>query len=128
MYYYKKEIHLKFEDAIIRIKEYLQKQGFGIITEIDVQATFKKKINVNYDKYTILGACNPQSAYSALQIEKDIGVYLPCNVIIYEDKGKTFVSAVLPTVAMSRTGNNKLKVIASEIEEKLKNVIDEISS
>lgn len=128
MYGYKKEIKLSFNQTVDKVKEELKKEGFGVLTEIDVKTTLKKKLDVDYEDYVILGACNPPFAYKALQAEKDIGLLLPCNVIVYSDKGKTFVSAVLPVVAMSRTGNNKLKVIASEIEEKLRNVIDEVSS
>ncbi len=124
MYYHKKETTLNFQEAVEKIKSELQKQGFGILTEIDVQTTLKKKLNVDYDKYVILGACNPPSAYKALQLEKNIGVYLPCNVIVYEDAGKVFISCVLPKVAMSRIGNDKLKVIAEEVETKLKTAVD----
>jgi len=124
MYYHRKQTSLSFQDAVAKIKSELQKQGFGVLTEIDVQATLKKKLDVDYDKYVILGACSPPNAYKALQIEKNIGVYLPCNVIVYEDAGKVFISCVLPTIAMSRIGNNSLKEVAQEVEAKLKTAVD----
>lgn len=126
MYGYKKQVNASFEEAVKRTREELQKEGFGVLTEIDVKATLKKKLDVAYDNYIILGACNPPFAYQALQAEKDIGLLLPCNVIVYEDKGKTYVSAILPTVAMSMVENEKLKGVAVQVEGKLKRVIDGI--
>ncbi len=126
MYGYKKQVNASFEEALQKTKEELQKEGFGVLTEIDVKATLKKKLDVDYDNYLILGACNPSFAYQALQAEKDIGLLLPCNVIAYEDEGKTFVSAILPTVAMSMVENEKLRSIAIQVEHKLKKVIDSI--
>ncbi|MBC8495312.1 DUF302 domain-containing protein [archaeon] len=127
MYGYNKQTNASFEETIEKTKEELQKEGFGVLTEIDVKATFKKKLGVEFDKYIILGACNPPFAYKALQVEKEIGLMLPCNVIVYEQEGKTVVSTILPTVAMSMVGNENLKAIAEEIEEKLKRVVDNIS-
>jgi uncharacterized protein (DUF302 family) len=126
MYGYKKQVSASFEEALQRTKEELQKEGFGVLTEIDVKATLKTKLDVDYDNYLILGACNPPLAYQALQAEKDIGLLLPCNVIAYEDEGKTFVSAILPTVAMSMVESEKLRSIALQVEQKLKKVIDSI--
>ncbi len=128
MYGYKKQVNTSFEEALQRTKEELQKEGFGVLTEIDVKATLKKKLDVDYDNYLILGACNPPFAYQALQAEKDIGLLLPCNVIAYEDKAKIFVSAILPTVAMSMVDNEKLRSIAAQVEQKLKKVIDSIGN
>lgn len=127
MYGYNKQINASFEETIEKTKEELQKEGFGVLTEIDVKATLKKKLDVEFDNYVILGACNPPFAYKALQVEKAIGLMLPCNVIVYEQEGKTVVSTILPTVAMSMVGNENLKAIAEEIEEKLKRVVDNIS-
>ena len=101
MYGYKKKVLVSFEKAVERTREELQKEGFGVLTEIDVRATLKKKLDIDYDNYIILGACNPPFAYQALQVEKDIGLLLPCNVIVYEQEGEVFVSAIVPTVAMS---------------------------
>ncbi len=126
-YGYKKQINLSFSETINKAKEELTKEGFGVLTEIDVAATLKKKLDVDYSNYIILGACNPTFAYEALKSEKDIGLLLPCNVIIYEDANSVFVSAILPTIAMAMVDNESLANIAKEVEEKLKKVIDAIS-
>ncbi|MFH1591121.1 MAG: DUF302 domain-containing protein [archaeon] len=126
MYGYKKEIKDSYEKAITHLEEELKKEGFGILTEINVKTTLKKKLDVDIEKYVILGACNPPYAYKSLQAEQDIGLLLPCNIIVYEKEGKTFVSAIKPTIAMQISGNEKLKVIAEEIEQKLKKVIDSL--
>ncbi|MFC1947928.1 DUF302 domain-containing protein [Chloroflexota bacterium] len=125
-YGYKRQIKASFEEAITRTKEELGKEGFGVLTEIDVKSTLKKKLDVDFDNYVILGACNPPFAYQALQTEKDIGLLLPCNVIVYETDGKTYVSAIVPTVAMNMVENPGLESIAIEVEKKLKKVIDSI--
>jgi uncharacterized protein (DUF302 family) len=125
-YGYKKQVNFSYEEAIAKTKKELQKEGFGVLTEIDVKATLKKKLNVEFDKHIILGACNPPFAYQALQAEQDIGLLLPCNVIVYESKGQTYVSAMLPTVAMSMVENEQLEGIAKQVENKLKTVIDNI--
>ena len=125
-YGYKKQVNTSYEETITRTKEELQKEGFGVLTEIDVKTTLKKKLDVDFDNYMILGACNPPFAYQALQTEKDVGLLLPCNVIIYEDDGKTYVSAIVPTVAMNMVENPGLESIAIEVESKLKKVIDHI--
>jgi len=126
-YGYKKEVHLDFNQAVEKVKEELLKEGFGVLTEIDVKATLKKKLEVDYENYIILGACNPPFAYKALQAEKEIGLLLPCNVIVFEQEGKVYVSAILPTVAMHMVNNDNLKEISVEIEEKLKRVVDMLS-
>ena len=125
-YGYKKQVDLSFVEAIDKTKEELTEEGFGVLTEIDVKATLKKKLDVDHDNYIILGTCNPSFAYKALQEEKDIGLLLPCNVIVYEDSGKVFVSAILPTVAMKMVNNTSLAEIAKTVEEKLRKVIDNI--
>ncbi|MBR9699332.1 DUF302 domain-containing protein [Candidatus Woesearchaeota archaeon] len=124
MYGYKKKVEASFDDAVKKTRDELQQEGFGVLTEIDVQATLKKKLDVDFDKYLILGACNPPFAHKALLAEQDIGLMLPCNVIVYEKGGETVVSAILPTVAMGMIKNADLKLIADEIEGKLKKVID----
>ncbi|MFQ5474496.1 MAG: DUF302 domain-containing protein [Candidatus Nanoarchaeia archaeon] len=126
MYGYKKEVGTSYEDAVEKTKEELKNEGFGILTEIDVKETLKKKLDVDFDKYAILGACNPPFAYKALQTERDVGLMLPCNVIVYELDGKVFVSAILPMVAMGMIDNEDLREIAEQIEKKLKKVIDHI--
>ncbi len=125
-YGYKKQVDASFEDAVQKVKEELQKEGFGVLTEIDVKATMKKKLDLDYENYLILGACNPSFAHKALEAEKEIGLLLPCNVVVYEDVGSVFVSVILPTVAMGMVENSDLPNIAAEVEEKLKRVIDNI--
>jgi uncharacterized protein (DUF302 family) len=125
-YGYKKRVRLSYQDALKKTREELQKEGFGVLTEIDVKATLKKKMNVDFDNYIILGACNPPFAFQALQAERDIGLLLPCNVIVYEAGGLTTVSAILPTVAMNMVENEGLRQVASQVEDKLKRVIDNI--
>ena len=125
-YGYKKQVNIPYEQAIEKARKELQEEGFGVLTEIDVKATLKKKMNVDFDNYIILGACNPPFAYQALQAERDIGLLLPCNLIIYETGGQTVVAAIVPTVAMSIVENEKLHGIALQVEEKLKKVIDSI--
>jgi uncharacterized protein (DUF302 family) len=127
-YGYKKKVNLPFAEAMEKTKEELKKEGFGVLTEIDVKATLKKKLDVDYDNYAILGACNPPFAYQALKAERDIGLLLPCNVIVYEDAGSTYVSAIVPTVAMSMVQNEELGTIAVEVEQKLEKVVNAIAA
>ncbi len=125
-YGYKKQTSLPFLEAVEKTKAELAKEGFGILTETDVRATLKKKLDVDYDNYVILGACNPPLAYRALQAEKEIGLLLPCNVIVYTDAGETFVSAIVPSTTMSAIGNPSLSDLAKEVEAKLKKAVDSI--
>jgi uncharacterized protein (DUF302 family) len=126
MYGYKKQVNLAYDKAVAKVREELGKEGFGVLTEIDVKATLKKKMNVDFDDYIILGACNPPFAYQALQVIKDVGMMMPCNVIVFTDKGQTFVECVLPTMLMTMFQNDKLKPVAEQIESKLKKVVDSI--
>lgn len=123
-YGYKKQLNIPFAEAVEKTKAELAEEGFGILTEIDVRGTLKKKLSVEYDNYLILGACNPPFAYQALQTEKEIGLLLPCNVIVYEDGSKVFASAILPTMAMGMVDQPGLADIAAKVEKKLKKVID----
>jgi uncharacterized protein (DUF302 family) len=126
-YYMNKQIKSSFDDAIIKVTKALKNEGFGVLTEIDVQATLKKKLDVDFRKYKILGACNPPFAYKALQAEDKIGLLLPCNVIIQELSDNTVeVAAVDPIESMSRVNIDKLIDIASEIKQKLKNMINSL--
>jgi uncharacterized protein (DUF302 family) len=126
-YYFNKTLDLSFEDAIVRVTEELKKEGFGILTEIDVQATLKKKLDVDFRPYKILGACNPPFAYKALQAEQNIGLLLPCNVILQDaGNGKTEIAAIDPLVSMSRVENPALESLAMEIQEKLQRVIQNV--
>lgn len=122
----KKATGIDFVALVQRTKENLAEQGFGILTEIDVQATLKKKLGVDYGQYVILGACNPSLAYQALQAEKEIGLFLPCNVIVYEENSQLFVAAIKPTSAMAGIENSSLDEIALQAEEKLKSAISNI--
>lgn len=126
MYGYKKQLKTGYRNAVEKTRQELQKEGFGILTEIDVKTTLKNKLDVDYENYIILGACNPPFAYQALQAEKDIGLLLPCNVIVYQKGDDIFVSVMLPTIAMNMVENDSLRGIAEQVEEKLKRVIDNI--
>jgi len=124
-YYLNKIIDMSFDDAIVKVTEELKKEGFGILTEIDVKATLKKKLDVDFRNYRILGACNPPFAYKALLTEPKIGTMLPCNVIVEEtDCGKIEVSAVDPLASMQAVDNPDLKPIAEQIQAKLRKVIE----
>lgn len=123
-FYIQKELAVPFEKAVERVKEELQKEGFGVLTEIDVQDTLKKKISVDFRKYRILGACNPRFAHQALQQEARIGLLLPCNVIVQETAGgKTEVAAIDPVASMQRVENDHLTAVAAQVKEKLQKVI-----
>jgi len=124
-YYFNKVLKGKsFDEAIEEVKTELKKEGFGVLTEIDVKETLKKKINVEFKKYKILGACHPQFAYEALQKEDKIGVFLPCNVIVEEhDNGEVEVSAVDPIASMISIKNESIGDLANEIQKKLMQVI-----
>ncbi|MBG0782411.1 MAG: DUF302 domain-containing protein [Bacteroidales bacterium] len=126
-YYFEKTTDYAFEEAVEKVTEELKKEGFGVLTEIDVQATLKKKLDVNFRKYRILGACNPLFAHKALQAENKIGAMLPCNVIVQElENGKTEVAAVDPVASMKAVQNDKLGEIADEIRAKLEKVIENV--
>ena len=106
----------------------LEKQGFGVLTRIDLQEKFRQKIGVDFKKYLILGTCNPPNAYAALQAEEDIGLMLPCNVVLYEpEAGTTTVAVIKPSVAMSMIENSDLAVLAQKVEDSLHSVFEEIS-
>jgi uncharacterized protein (DUF302 family) len=124
-YYFSKIVDDNFDDAIERVTARLAEAGFGVLTTIDVSATLKKKINVDFQRYTILGACNPGFAYKALQAEDKIGTMLPCNVIVQETSdGKVEVAAVDPMASMKAIQNETLGSIATEVQGMLKNVIE----
>ena len=126
-YYFDKKLEFSYEKAMAKVIEELKKEGFGILTEIDVKETLKKKLNVDFRKYTILGACNPPFAYQALQAEEKIGLMLPCNVVVQETAdGKIEVSAIDPVASMQAIGNPKLQEIAQQVRAKLKKVIDQV--
>ncbi|MFO8147372.1 MAG: DUF302 domain-containing protein [Bacteroidota bacterium] len=124
-YYFSKTVDYNFDQAIEKITEELKKEGFGILTEIDVKETFKKKLDVDFRKYRILGACNPDMAYQAIQNEPHIGAMLPCNVIVQElENGKVEVSAVDPVASMMAVKNDELGEVAKDVRNKLQKVIE----
>jgi len=123
-YYFNKTLAMPFDEAITRVIDELKKEGFGILTDIDVQKTLKKKLDVDFKKYRILGACNPPFAYKALQAESRIGTMLPCNVIVQETEGgEVEVSAIDPIASMQTVQNPALEDIAKQVQAKLRNVI-----
>ncbi|KAA3609276.1 MAG: DUF302 domain-containing protein [Calditrichaeota bacterium] len=125
-YYFTKTVDLSFGDAIAKVTEDLKNEGFGILTEIDVKETLKKKLDVDFRPYKILGACNPPFAYKALQAEEKIGTMLPCNVIVQQKEDSVEVSAVDPMASMQAVQNPALAEIADKIQKKLKNVINNL--
>jgi uncharacterized protein (DUF302 family) len=126
-YYFTKRIKGDFENTISKLTEELKKEGFGILTEIDVRETFKKKLDIDFKKYKILGACNPNFAYEAIKAEDKIGTMLPCNVIVQEQEdGIVEVSAVDPLASMMAVQNSSLVHIASAVREKLRRVISNL--
>lgn len=126
-YSYSAMVKGEFEEVIERVTEELKKDGFGVLTQIDVTKTLKEKIDVDFKKYRILGACNPHFAHKALTHEEKIGVMLPCNVIVVEaGEGNFEVTAVSPMASMQAVGNEELGAIALEVEEKLKSVINRL--
>jgi len=126
-YFFKTVVDLPYEDAIKKVTEALAAEGFGILTEIDVKATLKEKLDVDFKNYIILGACNPPFAYQTLQIEEQIGLMLPCNVVVQDgEDGTSIVSALNPEVAMESVQNPELEPIAGEVSQKLRNVINGI--
>tara|TARA_R110000782_G_scaffold232339_2_gene318572 strand:- start:450 stop:851 length:402 start_codon:yes stop_codon:yes gene_type:complete len=127
-YYFSTKLkNLTFKDAIARTTEALKSEGFGVLTDIDMKATLKSKLNIDFYNYKILGACNPSLAYNALQEEDKIGTMLPCNVIVQEkEKGIVEVTAVDPAASMQAVANEKLISVAHTVSEKLKKVIQKI--
>ena len=124
-FYTNKIVKSSFDEAVARVTAELQKEGFGVLTEIDMKETFKKKLQVDFRRYKILGACNPTSAYKALQVEENMGILLPCNFVVQEtSEGTISVSAVNPYVTMKSVGNPEIEIIGAEIAEKLKRVLE----
>jgi len=125
-YGFTKELDLSYETVKEAVVEELKKEGFGVLTEIDVQAKLKEKLGIDFKKYVILGACNPPSAHQSILAEEDIGLMLPCNVIIYERGNKVVLSIIKPMVAMQMIANPALRSIAENVEVKLKKVFDAV--
>lgn len=126
-YYIEKTTDYAFDKAVEKVTEELKKEGFGVLSEIDIHEKLKEKLDVDFRKYKILGACNPPKAYEALQSENKIGTMLPCNVIVQElDDGKTEVAAVDPVASMQAVGNDDLAKIAIGIRKKLQKVVESL--
>jgi len=126
-YGFSKKVDFSFEEAIKNVTDALKEKGFGILTEIDVKETFKKKLDVDFKSYKILGACNPSFAYKSLQQEEQIGLMLPCNIIVYtNDNDETIVAAVDPIASMKAVENEELAEIAKTVREMLKSVIQHL--
>lgn len=125
-YGFSKTTDYNFEQAIEKVTEELKKEGFGVLTTIDVKETLKKKIDVDFKKYTILGACNPKLAHSGLQAEEELGLLLPCNVIVYEKNDKTVVSVFDPQIMTAVIENPNIKSIADEVKSKLQKVLEAV--
>lgn len=125
-YYFAKIVNLPFEEAVARVTSELKAEGFGVLTEIDVRAVLKKKLDIEVHDYRILGACNPQLAYRALKVDDKIGTMLPCNVIVQETERGIEVAAVDPIVSMSAVNDPELAEIAESAQQALKRVIDRL--
>ena len=122
-------LETSFEDAVDRIKDALKEEGFGVLTEIDVKTTFKKKLDKDFRKYVILGACNPPFAFRTLETDLDVGLLLPCNVIVYEtDEKKAYIAAINPVSALKVINKENLKQIAKEVSVKLEKAIEKVRS
>jgi uncharacterized protein (DUF302 family) len=121
-----KELNIPYETVIEQVREALKNEGFGILTEIDVREKMKEKLGLDMNKYIILGACNPANAYKAILAEENIGLMLPCNVIVYEKGSKTVLSVIRPTVAMQMIENSELQILAEAVEGQLKKSFDAI--
>ena len=119
------EVALPYDRAVERAREELAKEGFGVLTEIDVKATLKKKLDVDFRPYIILGACNPPLAHQALSAEPDIGLLLPCNVVVYatDDPGRTLVAAIDPVTQLEITGNKRIGPVAEQVRGKMERVL-----
>jgi uncharacterized protein (DUF302 family) len=126
-YYFSKTLNTDFDSAISRVTEELKKEGFGVLTEIDVKETFKKKLDLDFRKYRILGACNPNFAFEAIKSEDKVGTMLPCNVVVQEhEDGKIEVSAIDPIASMMAIKNDSLGEVASSVSDKLRRVIENL--
>jgi uncharacterized protein (DUF302 family) len=121
-------LNTSYEDAISKVTDALKEEGFGVLTEIDVKSTLKKKLDVDFRKYMILGVCNPPYAFRTLQTDLDVGLLLPCNVIVYEtDDKKAYISALNPVSALEVIKSQELRKIAVEVSEKLKRVVEKVA-
>lgn len=122
-------VRLPYDRAVERVREALGKEGFGVLSEIDIRATLKKKLDVDTRPYTILGACNPPLAHQAFNAEPNVGLLLPCNVVVYasDDEGQSVVAAIDPEVSLGRVGNDALAPLAAEVKARLSRVLDNVA-
>ncbi|MHB1263888.1 MAG: DUF302 domain-containing protein [Gemmatimonadaceae bacterium] len=122
-------VALPYEQAVERTREALAGEGFGVLTEIDVRATLRKKLDADFRPYVILGACNPPLAHRALSAELDIGLLLPCNVVVYaaDEEGRSVVAAMDPVEAMSLSGNEAIRPLATEVRSRLERVLEAVA-
>lgn len=125
-YYFAKSTNYSFEDTVTRVTEELKKEGFGVLTEIDVKETLRKKLEIDFRRYKILGACNPPFAHQALQAEEHIGLLLPCNVVVQEKEKAVEVSFLDPLVAMASVPGDKLEHVATQVRDKLRRVMENL--
>lgn len=125
-YGFSKKTDISYEDAVEKVTAELKKEGFGVLTSIDVKETLKKKIDVDFKKYIILGACNPMLAHRALTEEEELGLLLPCNVIVYEGKEKTTISVFDPMIMTKIIDNEALGTVAQEVQARLKRVLEAV--
>lgn len=125
-YGYKQFVDLPFPEAVSRLKDALKNEGFGVLTEIDLKAKFKEKLDKDFGEYLILGACNPSLAYGALEMDIDLGLLLPCNAVVYERDGKTVIALIDAEKMLSVTGSDELAGLATEVNEKLKRAMSSI--
>ncbi len=123
-------VHLPYDEAVARVREELGKEGFGVLTEIDVKATLKKKLDAEFRPYVILGACNPPFAYQALQAERDVGLLLPCNVVVYagDEPGTSVVAMLDPEEMLKLTGRDDIADVATAVKEKLERALAAVGS
>ena len=123
-------VHLPYERAVERTREALGQEGFGVLSEIDVRATLKQKLDEDFRPYVILGACNPPLAHQALTAERNIGLLLPCNVVVYaaDEEGRSVVAAVDPEVSLARVGSEQLAPLAAEVKARLRRVLDAVAT
>ena len=122
----KKELGKRYNKVLEKTKKSFEKNGFGVVEEFNIQLKLEEKLGVSREKYTILAICNPEVAKDLLDLEKEMGLLLPCNVIVYEEEGKVIVSALRPTKVLKITNNNKIKKLATEVEQRIQGVIESI--
>ncbi len=126
-YGFTKEVETPFDRVLEVLPALLEKQGFGVVSKIDIGQKMREKLGVDFRKYMIVGACSPANAYKALSAEENIGLMLPCNVVVYEKNNKTVVGMIRPSAVMKTIGNPALDPVAEDVEAKLKRVLDDVS-